>query len=203
MKIRQYLAVIVLLGTALCTHAASLSLLYAGDNALDQDGAVIATTGDVLLFELRMDFSGTQIVGSVPRLETTIGGGYDIAFDEDGFSDVEFTSAELGVPNLYAVPELLPGLLEGGAFGDFNGLSGPATVGWISFTVIGSEGDFDITPLERPTLDQGFFISAITFIDILDVDYNGVTVRVVPLPAAVWFMLSGLIALFWQGRRCR
>ncbi len=199
MKVNRYFSVLALLCTSLCANAASLSLLYTGDNALDEDGAVLATAGEVLLFELRMDFSGTQVLGGVELPEITIGGGYDIEFDAQGFRDVEFMSAALGNPDFYRVPELLTGLLQNGAFGDIDGLSGPATVGWIAFSAGDTLGKFDITPIGGNSLFDEF-ISAVTFIDVLDVDYHGAAVRVVPLPAAGWCMLSGLIALYWKGR---
>lgn len=39
------------------------------------------------------------------------------------------------------------------------------------------------------------FISAIDFVTILDVDYQGVVLREVPLPGALWLLMGGLAML--------
>ena len=46
----------------------------------------------------------------------------------------------------------------------------------------------------------GPWVSAVDFVSIIEPDYGSASVTAVPVPAAVWFMLSGLAALFGMRR---
>ncbi len=191
MTIKKMIGAAALMGLMASANAASISLVYTGANDTDGTGAVIAAIGDVVTFDVVMDFSGDG--------ERTLGGGFDIAFDTAGLAFESYQVADFGDPFFSRPADLLDGLLESGAFGDFGGLSGPATVASVAFTVVGV-GEYDIST-SGTMGDGGPFISAIDFTTELDVDYFGARVSSVPVPAAVWFMLSGLGALVGFGRR--
>ena len=166
------------------TNAASLTLNYTGDNDVDASGAVIAQEGDLLTFELHMDFSDEPILG----------GGFDINFDAAGLQFVSYAAADLGTPTFRRTPDVFEGLLESGAFGEFDGLTGPALVSTMTFRVISSDGIFFIGPDSTEGV-AGPFVSAVDFQTLIVPDFSGVTVRAVPVPAAAWLFASGLLAL--------
>ncbi|MEM6640000.1 MAG: VPLPA-CTERM sorting domain-containing protein [Pseudomonadota bacterium] len=192
MTIKKLIGAAALTGVMATANAASLSLVYTGDNEVDTDGAILALAGDSLTFDLIMDFSGDG--------EATLGGGFDVNFDAMGLEFAEYVSAGLGEQSFGRDPILEDGRLFNGAFGAFGGLTGPDLVATITFTVIGDAGDYQLGP-STTTGDSGPFVSADTFLPQTPPDAIGATVRVVPVPAAVWFMLSGLGALVGFGRR--
>ncbi|MFK8016595.1 MAG: VPLPA-CTERM sorting domain-containing protein [Gammaproteobacteria bacterium] len=190
MTIKKMIGAVALMGLMASANAASVSLIYTGGNDIDDDGAILAAGGDVLSFDLVMDFTD----------RITLGGGFDVNWDTAGLGNVEYTSAGFGDPSFGRDPVMEDGRLFNGAVGNFNGLT-EGTIASISFTVIGTEGDFAIAPSGTDG-DSGPWIDGITFVDVIEnVEYNGANVRVVPVPAAVWFMLSGLGALIGFGRR--
>ncbi|MFK8014599.1 MAG: VPLPA-CTERM sorting domain-containing protein [Gammaproteobacteria bacterium] len=197
MKLKTILGAVALMGTMASANAASLSLIYTGGATGGSDGSVVnVAANDVITFDLMMDFSGPG--------ETTLGGGYDVIWDANLFGDVVWTSGELGEEDLRRDPDRVGDSLYNGGFAAFNGLSGPDLVGSISFTVIGTvmPGKYNLSP-SGTTGTAGPFVSEVDNVTILNPDFNGVVVRVVPVPAAVWFMLSGLGALIGFGRRSR
>lgn len=139
--------------------------------------------GNQISIQLNMDFSG----------DPTLGGGVDILYNSSLLSFASFSfDAGLGDdPLLQRQPDVLPGTLNGLAFGNFDGLSGPSIVGTLIFNTIGA-GVANFTLAEN-VLPAGGFFSAATF-DQQAVTYSGASVNVtaVPLPAACWLMLSGL-----------
>ncbi|MFK7888400.1 MAG: VPLPA-CTERM sorting domain-containing protein [Gammaproteobacteria bacterium] len=181
----------ILLASMSAANAASASLIYMGTNDLDDDGAVVAAVGDILSFDLVMDFSS----------QITIGGGFDINWDANAFALDSYVSVEHGGPLLSRDPVLEDGRLFNGFIRDFAGLT-VATIASLSFEVIGLSGSTNnlIAPSGTDG-DSGPWIDAITLTDVITtVQYNGVNV-VVPVPAAAWFMLSGLGFLAGMGRR--
>ncbi|MFK7886460.1 MAG: VPLPA-CTERM sorting domain-containing protein [Gammaproteobacteria bacterium] len=191
MTIKKMIGAAALMGVMASANAASMSLMYTGDNQMI-DGVIQAEGGDALTFDLIMDFSGDG--------EITLGGGFDINFDAAGLTFDTYQSAGLGEASFGRDPEVQDGRLFSGAFGAFAGLTGPATVATITFIANGEAGLFNVSPSGTDGIG-GPFISAVDFITVLDVDYNGADVQVVPVPAAVWFMLSGLGALVGFGRK--
>ncbi|MEO1575670.1 MAG: VPLPA-CTERM sorting domain-containing protein [Pseudomonadota bacterium] len=173
-------------------QAASLSLIYTGDIAVADDGAILATNGDLLTFDLIMDFSGPG--------EITLGGGFDIVWDTAGFEFVEYVSAGLGEASFGRDPEVQDGRLFSGAFGAFAGLTGPDLVATLTFRVMGPPGVYEINPTATDGIG-GPFISALDFLTVLEPEYNGI--RIVPIPAAVWLFGSGLLALVGMRRRAQ
>jgi len=178
MKLQTIFATAILFAMSVSANAVSISLVYLGANNLDDDGAILAQAGDVLEFDLVMDFTS----------HPTIGGGFDVSWDTANFNFNNFTSAGLGNPDFYREPVVRDGLLFNGGDGDLNGIS-QGVIATMSFTYFGGEGS--ISP-SATTGTSGPWIDAIDFAGTIEPDYFGVTVRPVPIPAALWLLLSGL-----------
>lgn len=150
--------------------------------------------GNPVSLLLNMDFTG----------DPTLGGGVDIFYNSSLLSFVSFTfDSGLGdETSLRRLPDVLTNELNGLAFNSFTGLSGPSLVGTLTFNTIGA-GTALFTMADNDFPAGGFY-SAATF-DPQAVTYQGVSVNVtaVPLPAAVWLMLSGmgLIGAMTQRKR--
>lgn len=143
--------------------------------------------GDPVSFQLTMDFTD----------DSTLGGGLDLFYDDTVLQFVSFAfDSDLGDdPDLQRQPDALPGELDALAFGNFAGLSGPSLVGTFTFNTLAS-GLVNLTLAQNDSVAGGFY-SASTY-DAQIVTLNGATVSVsaVPLPAAVWFLISGIGLLF-------
>lgn len=189
MTIKKVIGAAALMGMMASANAASLSLVYTGDADTAADGAILVQSGDSVTFDLIMDFSD----------DPTIGGGFDINFDSAGLMFESYVGAGLGDADFGRDPDVEDGRLFSGAFGSFNVLTGPELVATITFTAMGAPGDYNVSP-SGTTGPGGPFIDG-TFINTITPDFNGADVRIVPVPAAVWFMLSGLGALVGFGRR--
>ena len=163
--------------------------------------------GDTIDLQILMDFSD----------DPTIGGGFDIIFDPSLVSYV--LNSYITDPSLGSDPDLTrddnPAVLNsalrvdiesdrlaGAAFGDFVGLTGPATVGSLSF--IADTVGVAVFNLGASTSSAvgGFFG---TDFNEQFPDFGSVTVDIgtpeVPLPAAVWLFGSGLLGLIGMARR--
>ncbi len=167
------------------TQAARLSLIYTGSGNLNNDGALIAAAGDLVSFEVWMDFTDNP----------TIGGGFDVHFNSVA---LEFESLERTTncsdPDCggWREPEVSDGLIQDWRAGDFNdGLAGPLALGLITFTFL--EHDFSQPFLEMATSSGlgGPFVSFDDF-TVIDVDYGSFELAPVPLPATFWLMLAAL-----------
>lgn len=178
------------------TQAITFSVIYTGDNDVDPDGTIIAAAGDLLTFDVILDFA--------PRL--TIGGGFDINWDENAFSLVSFDFTQFGDPSLNRPPDIEPGRLFGAAIADFDNPFDFAYVGPVAFTFMPPDGAtagdvFSITPSATTAFDGGWldpFIGPPIF-----PEYIGVDVRVVPVPAAFWLLATAVAVLPALGRRLR
>ena len=96
--------------------------------------------GETVSFDVMMDFTTDDSgLGS----DATLGGGFDIDFDPTALRFDGLADAGLGDPGFGRDPDILSGLLESWGFASFNGLTGPALVGSVSFIV-----------LERRTRDE-------------------------------------------------
>jgi hypothetical protein len=180
----------MLLGAmAVGSHAASLSLVYTGANPIDDDNAVVAQINDVLTFDIVMDFTD----------DPTIGGGFDVVFDTSVFAFDSYTNNDIGEDGFGRDPDVMSGLLESWAFGGFAGVGGPDIVGSVSFVYLGGIGEILLTATSGIA---GPFVSLANPGATMNVDFG--SAAVVPLPAAAWFFLSGLGALFGvRGRAAR
>ena len=175
---------LLVLGLASVSNAASINLVPT--TAIDG-----VLPGDIVSFDIVLDFSD----------ENTLGGGLDLTFDESQLSLVSFTNTViLGDPSFGRPPDYVPGsgLLESWGVGDFNGIAG-GLMGQVSFEVL--PGATQSVVQLGPTMGiAGPWVSAVDFVTILMPDYGSATVTAIPVPAAVWFMLSGLGALFGMRR---
>lgn len=153
-------------------------------------------TGTKFYLELRVDF-----------LEETVGGSFDLFYNTDLVDFVSFTYdddflANVVDPAFTLTPDVceFDGAAVGGCnvgdseinaigFGNFDGIIGSYIVGRFVFGTR-EEGlaAFTLASSDSPF---GGFISAATA-EAMTVVYNGATVLVTPIPAAVWMMMSGL-----------
>jgi hypothetical protein len=201
-KLTRSFAAAVFMSAFSSAQAVSLSLVSSTPSV---------TIGDTIELQVLMDFSD----------DPTVGGGFDIIFDDDPSDSRKLVSyvseTYLTDTTLGSDPDLTrddnPAVLDpanrvdvetdrlaGAAFGDFGGLAGPATVGTLSF--IADAAGAAVFSLDASTSDAvGGFFSAGSF-DEQFPDFNGTTVTVVPIPAALWLFGSGLVGLIGIAR-CR
>lgn len=182
------IAISLLAGLTGRANAASISIVYVGTNEVDPGGKVLADTGDLLVFDMVMDFTD----------HPTIGGGFDILFDTSALGFVSLIEAQPCMD--FACPDQDPtdGRLQTG-FASFTPLTGPALVASVTFQVTGDNVQSTFVALGPTTGIRGPFISGVDFMTIIDVDYNAIEIGAVPVPAAAWFLLSGLLALLGVG----
>lgn len=147
--------------------------------------------GEMVALDLKIDFSGTP----------TIGGGVDIFFNATGLEFKTWTAAALGDASFRRAPDVLAGELNGIAFGDFAGLPQTAKVGTLEFKVL-QTGSW-LIDLEANNAPAGPFYSSTTF-GLIPVTFNDTTIHaasVVPVPGAVWFFSSALLAVAGFNRK--
>lgn len=193
MTIKKVIGAAALMGLMASANAASLSLVATSGQGTADDGAILVGLNDgdrTVTFDLVADFSDVS----------TIGGGFSIAWDTAGLDFVSYESAGAGDPAFGQDPQLMDGMLFDGAIGNFNPLEGVFNIGTVTLSAAGGPGDYMASVLATTGIG-GPWISGVDFVSELDIDYGDATVRVVPVPAAVWFMLSGLGALVGFGRR--
>ncbi len=198
---KQYLVAFTLCSMAGASHAASVSIQPSSSVV----GSVLQ--GNYFQVDIYMDFSD----------DPTIGGGFDILFDSSLVSyvngsfliDSELTSdpaltrdGNLASPAANQVDvDVAGGKIVGAAFGDLIGLSGPSLVGSLTFLAEnpGLAG-FALAATENPAV--GNFVSTFTLEEQM-VNFSGSSVQIsaVPVPAAVWLMLSGLAGIAGMARR--
>lgn len=176
LKIRKFIFGSVATLLASVSHAATISLLPS-----DQTVEI----GSQLSLELHMDFTG----------DPTLGGGVDVFYNDSFFDFVSFTFNPLlgDTDTSRRQPDELPGELNGLAFGNDSGFTGPALVGTFLFNVLGPEESLVFTLADNNVPAGGFF-SADTF-SPQAVTYQGASVTMinaVPVPAAAWLLGSGL-----------
>ncbi|MEO1575675.1 MAG: VPLPA-CTERM sorting domain-containing protein [Pseudomonadota bacterium] len=175
------------------THGTTFSVVYTGDNTVDTDGTIIAQAGDVLTFDVILDFA--------PRV--TVGGSFNITWDASAFALQGFDFSQFGDPALNRPPEVTEDGLLDTFIGDFGGFD-VANIGSMSFVFAPPEGAgtndiFSIAPTAT-TGPAGGWIDAFIGPPI-EPEYIGVNVRVVPIPAALWLMVGGVLALPAVARR--
>ncbi len=173
------LGALVLMSLVAGANAASISLMPTSNT-------MNLSAGDVVTFDIVMDFSG----------EPTIGGSFDVAFDSSALRfDSFFREPSIGIPEFSRDPDILDGLLENWMVGSFNGLLPVATLGNVAFSVLPTMGTMTNIALQDTNSATGFPWQD-GFDTVYAVNYNSVELSRIPVPAAVWFMLSALGALF-------
>jgi len=146
-------------------------------------------TGDLLSFDVVMDFSDYP--------NGTLGGGFDIFFDSLALQFVSLVNNMVGDPDFGRDPDIMDGLLESWAVGDFFGIFGVNILGSVVFQVLDTMGASTILGTQATSGVAGPWVDATTFFDIIPVDYGTVEVTradvVVPVPE------PRILALFTLG----
>jgi hypothetical protein len=126
--------------------------------------------GDVISFDVMIDFS---------RVGGTLGGGLDITFNPNDIGLVSVTSAGLGDPDFGRDPDIMEGLLQSWAVGDFDGLgtSGPELLGRVQFEVLSTMGLGSTLTVSGTNGIAGPWISGQDFESFLIPTYNQVKLR--------------------------
>lgn len=147
------------------------------------------TAGSQATFELFMDFSS----------DPTLGGGVDVVFGNftngSQLSFLSYDPAALGDPFYINVPTVSTtgDRLEGITFGDFtNGVSGPALVGTLVFNTLVA-GNYSLSLVDSGLTGGFYSMSGVQQTPVYTP--ASFTVTAVPVPAAIWLMLSGLVGL--------
>lgn len=190
MTIRKVIGALALMGCMVGANAASISLVPTGAT----DGLM---EGDIVTFDIVANFTG----------ESTIGGGLDILWDESVLQFDSITGPLVGEPDFSRACSPGAGICDDLVASAFSPLPDQFTLAAVSFRVAGLGAD-TTTIMLAPGEQQGaqpslssFWVSAADFVSPIPVDYQGADVTGVPVPAAVWFMLSGLGALIGFGRK--
>ncbi|MFK8032483.1 MAG: VPLPA-CTERM sorting domain-containing protein [Gammaproteobacteria bacterium] len=171
-----------------------------GFDAMNYEAAV----GDTVSVDVLYDFT----------VDAMFGGAVNVIFDATQIGDVQWVDAELA-PDAQA-PASPNGVLEDGAvigagvgtFEFFNGMTSAGGIGTLTFTFLGGDGTSATTPcgmtlcLEENGINPFVSLAGQSVgADLLAAGNAGASVAPIPVPAAVWFMLSGLGALFGFGRK--
>lgn len=188
MTIKKLIGALALMGFMASANAASI--LLAPQGATDGLAA-----GDTVTFDVVMDFTDYP--------NGTIGGGFDIFFDSSVMQfESFFRDPTIGEADFSRDPDILDGLLESWAVAAFSPLPQFNILGTVTFSVLPTLGAGTTQIGTQATAGIGGpWVDGTTFIDLVPVDYGAVDVTGIPVPAAVWFMLSGLGALLGFGRR--
>ncbi|MEL7448709.1 MAG: hypothetical protein AAFN78_05840 [Pseudomonadota bacterium] len=129
--------------------------------------------------------------------DPTLGGGFDIVYDDDALDFLSWTPEPIGDPAFSRLPDVFPGFLEGIAFGDFNGFTGPAQVGTLRFELVAPPMQSLLVELQETNSIAGPFLSVDTFTP-QDVNYGGFGLppAAIPVPAGLPLLYSaiGLLA---------
>jgi hypothetical protein len=180
----------MLVGTALLAGA---GLAQAASLSVTPISSRVAL-GDQIILMLYADF----------RDDPALGGGFDVFFDSSGLDYgawIFMAPESVGDdPDFRRQPDVLPGELNGIAFGNFEGMFGRSLIGFLTLDAL-AVGSYDITLANNeggPPSNPGPFVSFTTGLPMA-IDFHGTTVQVIasaiPLPAAAWLLLGGLAAL--------
>lgn len=174
---------------------ASAGIANAAPSMTLTPGSGSYVVGDLVTLTLTMDFSGPD--------EMTLGGGTDIMWDTAFLALSSWDPIAYGDPGFSNPGTISGGLIDGFAFGDFNGLTGPAEVATATFELLAA-GATSITMDDDADGITGPFVNALTF-QPQDVTFIGADLDIsgaaIPLPAAAWLLLGGMGTLLGFRRR--
>lgn len=154
-----------------------------------------AAIGDSIEFNLTVDFSD----------DPTLGGGMDIAYDDNllSFQSFDFGTATAALdPSFSRLPDHpFAYKLEGLAFGSFTGIT-TGIVGTLTFQAIAEGSALIEMGVTSDPLKGGDFYSAVTY-QQQNPTFNNLSVQIssVPLPGAIWLFGSGVLSLAGMARR--
>lgn len=124
--------------------------------------------GDIVSFDVVADFSGDF---------ASLGGGFDIVFDDSAVSFSGLNPSGVGNPAYGRAPDILPGVLESWSIGAFNGFdSSGIVIGNVQFEVLPGMGQFTVVSIRGTNGIGGRWISAGDNLSTLDPSYNDVEV---------------------------
>ncbi len=173
----------------------SATATVANANVIDfADPAISAGVGQTVSLDISLDF-----------VQTTVGGSIDIFYDAGllSFVSFEFDDGFLGLidPAFTVMPDncLSDGAaiagcsvgdaeLNGLSFGNFDGITGELTVGTVTFETL-DVGIAVVTMANNDAPYEGFIGLDASELLVL---YGPGTVHIVPVPAAIWLMLSAV-----------
>lgn len=181
---KKRIAIVASLFFCVSASPTYMDLVYVGDNTVTEAGEVLAQMGDVLAFEIHMNF------GDV----VTLGGSFGIQYSAGPLDFAAYAAADFGDPMFSNDPDLLyDGWLFGASVGAFEGLSN-GLVATVSF-VVTAAGPFTIW-LENNSDPGPGWIDATDFVTSIPVNWGRVEgITTVPVPAGGWLFVSGLAAL--------
>lgn len=165
-------------------NAASIDLIYTGDNPVTGQGTIVASAGDVITLDIFFDFTG----------EPTLGGGFNVFYTASQLDFLTYDIADFGEPAFNRAPDVAEdGVLLGASVGDYEALEF-GLLAQMSFLVTGNSG-FSIELRNAPGLG-GAWISAIDFVTLVTPTFGRIDgVSPVPVPAAAWLFGSALLGL--------
>lgn len=125
------------------------------------------TDSNIVSFDVVVDFQDTG---------GTLGGGLDIVFDPNALSVFGVNNAGVGDPAFFRLPDVLAGLLESWAIGQFDAISDAQTeiIGSVQFQVLPSMGADSVVSISATSGIGGPWVSGVDFLSLLSPTYNQV-----------------------------
>ena len=149
--------------------------------------------GETFEIEIWMDFEAN-----------TLGGSFDVLYNEQGLVFAAWEAAPLGDPAFIRPPDDFSGWLSGFSFGDFNDpITGLNLIGTLTMSVLQDAplGTYQMITSKGVGCINCGFLDADNF-TIIPVEYGSadIVVRPIPLPAALW-LLGAALAPLMLGQR--
>ena len=152
----------------------------------------VVATGDVVTFEIHMDFTD----------EPTYGGNFSLLYDATSLGFVSFFRDEsIGDPAFSADPTISEGFLENWAAASLDGIPEMAVLGSVTFVVLPTMAASTTVSLTRGSSIDCQWLVFPNATSCYDVDYGSITIRRVPLPATAGLLIFALISLGALRRR--